>query len=95
MQNLRVCHPSEPLKRSEETGYSCSSELQEMILNLSLRLISVIIYNSNNVLSLRIQSHNYYQMDKNSIEFVKVTAEIDKNKLKIKMPSETRISHLA
>jgi hypothetical protein len=66
-----------------------------MILNLSLRLISVIIYNSNNVLSLRIQSHNYYQMDKNSNEFVKVTAEIDKNKLKIKMPSETRISNLA
>jgi len=34
-------------------------------------------------------------MDKNSKEFVKVTAEIDKNKLKIKMPAETRISHLS
>jgi hypothetical protein len=34
-------------------------------------------------------------MDKNSNEFVKITAEIDKNKLKIKMPAETRISHLA
>lgn len=31
----------------------------------------------------------------NTADFVKVTAEIDKDKLKIKMPPETRISHLA
>ena len=58
MQKRRVCHPSDPVNSKDETGYYCSSELQEIILNFSFRLIYcsslLIIINSANTNLLNI-----------------------------------------